>query len=526
MSIVRTRFAPSPTGYMHIGGMRTALFNWLWARHNQGQFILRIDDTDQQRNVETALGPILDAFRWLGLDWDEGPDVGGPHGPYFQSQRMPLYQAACEELLASHQAYKDFDPPELIQADRSAAEQEKRQYVNIRRSLDLSASQIEQYEAEGRPYVVRFLVDRSRNVCIDDHVRGHVKWAAGLITDPVIMRSNGTPLYNFASVVDDAQMQITHVIRAEEHLSNTPVQVLLFNALGKTVPEFAHIPFVAGPDGKKISKREKYVEKLSKHQKFRKLFQIADDLLPQIGQGSSEKLNPVMVAYYEAVGFLPEAVLNGLSRLGWSYDDKTEQMPLAFIVDNFTLDRVVKSAAALDPDKLLAYQEYWIGQLSLAEKIERCLPYLVAAGLTPENVSGEEREFIGRVISALGERIKLFSDIIGYDEYFVDDDKLAYDQKAFQKRIAKPEQALALLRRFRDVLQEADDFTAAALESALKTWVEAEEISIGQIIHALRVAVSGKPAGPGMFDCLELLGKERCLNRIDQAIALAEDSSD
>lgn len=538
---------------MHIGGMRTALFNWLWARHCGGQFILRIDDTDQQRNIDAALAPILEAFRWLGLNWDEGPEVGGPYGPYFQSQRTELYRIACEKLMTEGKAYKDFDPPEITQADREAAEKEKRPFLNVRRSLDLSPAQVEQLEAEGHPYVIRLLVDRSRRVNINDHIRGHVEWDCGLIPDPVIMRANGSPLYNFASVVDDAHLQISHVIRAEEHLTNTAVQVMLFEALGYDLPEFAHIPFVAAPGTKeKLSKRDKKLEKYRKSPQFKRLFEIGDVVLAKIGRGArnkgqepresakascpspldvrsspldlSETLNPVMVAYYEAVGFLPEAVLNGLARLGWSFDDKTENMSLDFIVEHFTLDRVVKAPAGLDPDKLLAYQEYWMGQRSLEEKIEGCLPYLVRAGLMGSSFRTDDhaalarvRAYLDRLITALGERLKLFSDILGYDEYFVADEDLVYDEKAFEKRIRQPENARSLLMGLRDELAAADAFDAASLETLFKNWLERKDIAIGDVIHALRIAVTGKPAGPGMFECLELLGKERCLNRIERA---------
>lgn len=502
---------------MHIGGMRTALFNWLWARHNGGQFILRIDDTDQERNIDEALGPILHAFRWLGLDWDEGPEVGGPHAPYFQSQRRPLYQQACERLLQAGLAYKDFDPPALLQADREAAEREKRPFLNVRRALDLSPAQVAELEQAGQPYVIRFLVDRTRKIAIDDHVRGHVEWDCGLIADPVIMRSNGMPLYNFATVVDDIDLEITHVIRAEEHLTNTAVQALLFEALGRSLPEFAHIPFVAAPGTKeKLSKRDKQLEKYRKSPQFKRLFEIADDVLPKLGLGNSQTLNPVMVAYYQAVGFLPEAVLNGLSRLGWSLDDKTEYMSREFIIQSFTLDRVVKAPAGLDPDKLLAYQEYWMGQLSLPSKVEHCRPYLVRAGIVGEQ--DDVAPFLGRLITALGDRLKLFSDILNYEEYFVPDAQLKYDEKAFDKRIRQPPQAVTLLTKYRDVLASAAAFDAVSLESAFQAWTQSEGISYGDIIHALRIAVTGKPTGPGMFESLELLGRERCLIRIDQAL--------
>ncbi|MBT5020975.1 MAG: glutamate--tRNA ligase, partial [Planctomicrobium sp.] len=506
MSKVRTRFAPSPTGYMHIGGMRTALFNWLWARHNGGEFILRIDDTDQARNMEEALAPILDAFRWLGLDWDEGPEVGGDHGPYFQSQRADLYTTACEKLLAEGKAYKDYDPPALTQQDREAAEKEKRPFLNIRRSLELTGEEKQAHETDETPYVIRFLVDRDQKVSIDDIVRGHVEWDCGLIPDPVIMRGNGSPLYNFATVVDDAHLEISHVIRAEEHLTNTAVQVMLFEALGHELPQFAHIPFVAAPGTKeKLSKREKKIDKYRKSPQFKKLFDIADEVLPKIGLGNSETLNPVMVSYYDAVGFLPDAIFNGLSRLGWSYDDKTENMSREFIIENFSLDRVVKSSAGLDPDKLLSYQEHWMGQLAIDDKVAQCLPYLRKAGLIEESVSAEVQAKVRTLITALDDRIKLFSDILAYDEYFVADEEMTFDEKAFKKRIVKPERATELLAKYRDHLSQQDDFSASYLENDFKQWLEANELGFGDIIHALRVATTGKPAGPGMFECLELL---------------------
>ncbi len=516
---VRTRFAPSPTGYMHIGGMRTALFNWLWARHNNGSFILRIDDTDQQRNVEAALEPILEAFRWLGLDWDEGPEVGGDHGPYFQSQRGEKYRAAVEQLLKEEKAYKDFDPPELVRADREAAEKEKRNYLNIRRSLDLTPNQIADLENQGRPFVIRFLIDRSAKVAIDDLIRGHVEWDCGLIPDPVICRQDGSPLYNFATVVDDADLEITHVIRAEEHLTNTAIQVQLYEALGCERPTFAHIPFVAAPGTtKKLSKRD--LQKYANNPQFKKLFDMAETILPPLGLALSDALNPVMVSFYETVGFLPESVINALSRLGWSYDDKTENMSLAFVTEQFSLDRVVKGSAGFDPDKLLAYQEHWMGQLSLEQKLERCLPFLTQAKYITTPPTPAERTLVGQLIQALGDRLKVFGDILKYEEYFVPDEELSYDEKAFTKRIRKPDDAVALLKEFRNELEQAEHFDADSLDRLLHEWVEERGIGMGRIIHALRVAVTGKPAGPGMFDCLAILGKKRCLARIDRTISL------
>tara|TARA_R110002095_G_scaffold94422_3_gene82391 strand:- start:233362 stop:234888 length:1527 start_codon:yes stop_codon:yes gene_type:complete len=506
---------------MHIGGMRTALFNWLWARHNGGQFILRIDDTDQERNISEALGPILQAFKWLGLDWDEGPEIGGEYGPYFQSERNDLYRAAVDQLLEDGKAYRCYETPEQIQADREAAEKEKRNFLNLRRSLELTESEKEQYEAEGRPSVVRLLVPRDQKIQIDDAVRGHVEFDAGLMPDPVILRANGTPLYNLATVIDDAQMQITHVIRAEEHLSNTPVQVLIYQALGYELPQFAHIPFVAAPGGKKkLSKRN--LEQYRKSPQFKKMFDKAEAVFPRIGLENAGGLDPVMVEYYEKVGYLPEAILNSLARLGWSLDDKTENMSLDTIVENFTLDRIVKAAAALDPEKLLSFQSHWMNQLSLDEKVERCSPYLEKAGLVKDAGDPETSQRISQVIIGMEDRLKVASDILDFDEFFVADDQLEYDPKAFKKRIRKSAEAVPLLEKVKNELAQASDFSAEALDKLLHDFVEAESIGMGQIIHALRVAVSGKGTGIGMFDCLSILGKESCVRRIDRAIALSQ----
>ena len=514
---VRTRFAPSPTGYMHIGGMRTALFNWLWAKHCGGQFILRIDDTDQQRNVETALGPILDAFRWLGLNWDEGPEVGGPHAPYFQSQRGPRYRAMIEKMLTEGTAYLDFDPSELAKADRTAAESEKRPYLNVRRSLELSAEQRIQMRHEGKPHVVRLLVPRDKKVSIVDHVRGRVEWDCALIPDPVLTRGDGSPLYNFATVVDDIDFEITHVIRAEEHLTNTAVQALIYQALGAPQPEFAHIPFVAAPKStKKLSKRD--LAKYQTNPQFKRLFDVAEQVLPKIGLTPGETLNPVMVEFYEKVGFLPIAVFNALARLGWSLDDKTEIMSPEMIIREFTLDRVVKASAGLDVDKLFAYQEHWIGQLSIEEKTVKVLPFLLKAGYLTEPVTAEQRTFVSRLVTALGERLKLFGDILSYDEYFVADDALKMDEAAFQKRLVQAPASVELLRDFATELEKTETFDAPHLDRLLHDFVAARNVPMNQLIHALRLATTGKPTGPGMFDCLALLGKERCLKRIGRAL--------
>jgi glutamyl-tRNA synthetase len=517
MSEVRTRFAPSPTGYMHIGGIRTALFNWLWARHTGGKFILRIDDTDRQRNVEEALRPILAAFRWLDLGWDEGPEIGGPHGPYFQSQRGEIYQNAAQKLLAAKKAYRDFETPAEVQSQREAADREKRPFISSRKSLELSDAEVEGLVAEGRPYVIRFLVPRGTTISLDDIVRGHVEWDTSLIADPVIMRGDGTPLYNFATVVDDAAMEITHVIRAEEHLSNTPPQILMHQALGHILPVFAHIPFVTAPGTtKKLSKRE--IKKYRENPKFRKMFEDADRVFPQIGLGNSETLNPVMVEYYEKIGFLPHAVFNSLARLGWSLDDRTEFMTRETIVENFTLERIVKNPAGLDPDKLYSFQTHWMGELPLEQRVALVLPYLIQARLVAQSPDAAQREYVARVVQTLGERLKVASDILEARDFFVADDVLEYDEATFRKRMT-PEGTPERLRRFRERLAAVEPFGPGPIEEAFRAFVDSEKIKPADLIHAVRVAVTGKSTGPGLFECLGLLGRQRSLNRIDRALS-------
>ena len=510
---VRTRFAPSPTGYMHIGGMRTALFNWLFARRHGGQFILRIDDTDQSRNIDEAVGPILAAFHWLGLEWDEGPEIGGPNGPYFQSQRGDLYRAASEKLLAEGKAYRCFDTPEQIAADRDAAQAEGKNYLNIRRSVELSESQIEQYLAEDRKFVLRLLVPREQTIELDDEIRGHVEFNAGLIADPVIARGDGSPLYNFATVVDDALMKITHVIRAEEHLSNTPIQILINQAMGQPNPKFAHIPFVCAPGTKKkLSKRE--IDKYRNNRDLKQLFDAGDFVFEKLGIERTAGLNPVMVEFYKRVGFLPAGVLNSLARTGWSYDDHTENMSLEFVTANFGLERVVKAPAALDVDKMLSYQAHWMNELPAEDRVTGCLQFLKEAGVTND----EDRERVAQVVAALGDRIKLFSDILVYDYFFKD--AIAFDEKEFRKRLQK-EGVPELLSEFRSVLVGVEDWNAAHLEAILHSFCEAKGTSGGIMFHALRIAATGSPKGPGLFDCLVLVGKEKVVERIGLAVLQA-----
>jgi glutamyl-tRNA synthetase len=514
---VRTRFAPSPTGYLHIGGVRTALFCWLFARRYGGQFILRIDDTDQQRNVEEALAPILHGLHWLGIDWDEGPEVGGPYGPYYQSQRGDRYQAAVEKLLACGAAYHDYATTEELQLERETAEREKRVFLYSRRFMAETAAERARFEAEGRKAVVRLKMPREGTLVIRDVIRGDVavEWARE--QDHVVQRADGSCLYHLASVVDDYDFKITHVIRAEEHLSNTPRQVFIAQSLGYELPVYAHLPFVAEPGSKtKLSKRK--LDKYLKNADFAALMKHGRKVAEALGVPvDPNTFNPVVVDFYEQVGYLPEAINNYLALLGWSLDDQTEHFSRGELVQHFSLERVNKSAASFDPKKLWSFQDWHMQQLPLAQKVERVLPYLQRAGLVAAPPTDDERAKIEQVVRAAGDRIKTSGDILDYGYFFVADDKLAYDEKAFGKAFGKPG-ATDLLAKYCGELAGADPFEAQALEQMTHAFVVAQGVKIGDIVHALRAAVTGQSVGLGLFDSLAILGKASCLARIEQVM--------
>ena len=522
--MVRTRFAPSPTGYLHIGGVRTALFNWLFARKHGGQFILRIDDTDQQRNVQEALQPILEGFRWLGLDWDEGAEKGGPHGPYHQSQKLERYQAAVRELLEKGLAYWDHSTDEERQAEKAVADQEKRGWTYSRRWMAETASQRAKFEAEHRKGAVRLKMPREDACRFYDHVRGQqeVKWATE--QDHVIQRADGTVLYNLANVVDDHDMRISHVIRAEEHLSNTPRQIFIAQGLGYSLPEYAHVPFVAEPGSKnKLSKRK--IAQYLKNPDFKKVYEQGQAIATAIGlKTSADTFNPVIVDFYEQVGYLPDAILNYLVLLGWSLDDKTEFFSRPQMIELFSLERVNKAPASFDPKKLHAFQDHYMQALAINDKTARVIPYLEKAGLLPIPTPNSEVAKVEKIAQTAGDRIKVAGDILDYDFFFVADARLRYDEAAFEKRIRKPPEAAGLLRKFRDRLGALEPFDAATLDKEMQDFIRAEGIAIGQITHALRVAVTGKAIGFGLFETLAILGRERSLARIDQALVRLNDT--
>jgi len=509
--MIRTRFAPSPTGFLHIGGVRTALFNWLFARKHGGQFVLRIDDTDQQRNVAEALAPILQGFRWLGLNWDEGADVGGPYGPYYQSEKSPRYQEAIQVLLESGAAYRDYATEEEIKAERLAAEQAKRQFQYSRQWMAETPGEQARFVAQGRTCVVRLKMPRDGKCIFQDSIRGKIEVPWIQEADHVIQRADGTALYNLASVVDDFDMKITNVIRSSEHLSNTPRQIFIGQALGYPPTEFAHVPFVAEPGSKnKLSKRK--IGDYLKHPEFRKLYEHGERIARTLGWPiAAETFNPVIVDFYERVGFLPHAILNYLLLLGWSLDDKSEFFTVQEMIDVFSLERVNKAPASFDSKKLFAFQERYMNLLSLDEKVERTRPFIEQAGLHDGKLP--------LVVQAAADRIKIAGDILDYVAFFVSAEQLTYDDGAFDKRLRIPVEAPELLRKFAVALDAVEPFDAKTIEACLQNFVVAEGIGHAQIVHALRVAITGKGAGFGLFDSVAILGRSECVLRIERALA-------
>lgn len=518
---VRTRFAPSPTGYLHIGGVRTALYNWLYARQHGGAFILRIDDTDQERNVAAALQPILDGFRWLGLDWDEGALVGGDHGPYYQSDKLLAYQAAVDTLLDRGLAYRDYATPDELAEERTAAEKAGETFVYSRRFLAETFADQKRFEAEGRKGVVRLLMPRDGECRFHDLIRGDmtVSWSGE--QDHVIQRADGSCLYHLASVVDDRDMEITHVIRAQEHLSNTPRQLFIARGLDITPPAYAHLPVVAAPGGKqKLSKRK--IAQYRKHPEFARIAEHGESIARRIGLAvDPESWNPVLVEFYETVGYRPDAVVNYLLLLGWAFDDRTEFFSRDEMIRAFSLEKVNKAPASFDPQKLLAFEEHYMNEVPVAEKAELVMPFLVRAGLVTDPDQAATRDRVRAVVAAAGERLKVAGDILDYAEMFVADHRVVYDDKAFTKRIQNADDAIPLLEAYRDDVALLGDFDVAPLEAHMARFVEARGLSMGRIIHAVRVATTGKAVGFGMFESLAILGKDRVLARLDRALAHA-----
>jgi glutamyl-tRNA synthetase len=516
MPDVRVRFAPSPTGFLHIGGVRSALFNWLFARRHGGSFILRIDDTDQERNVEAALAPILHGLRWLGIEWDEGPEIGGPHAPYFQSQRSARHQEAVDQLLRSGHAYRDYSTQGEMEAERKAG---RGTFHYSRRWMATTDEERLTFESEGRVATVRLNMPSEGSLVIRDLVRGDIEFQWAEEQDHLIQRADGTCVYHLATVVDDRDFGITHVIRSEEHLPNTPRQAFIARALGCPLPQYAHLPYVAEPGSKqKLSKRNLHDYLENPH--FAEVHEHGMAIAAAMGpRPAAETFNPVVVDFYEQVGFLPDAIVNYLVLLGWSLDDRTEILTRAQQIENFSLERVSAAAASFDPAKLVAFQARYMRELPIDERVARVLPYLERAGLARPPLSRAELDRIRRIVELLGDRLKISGDILLQAGFFFTRE-VSVDENAFAKVLLAPG-AAERLADYREWLAGRDVSDPAALEADTRAHLADRGLRLKDIVHAVRVAVTGSAAGPALFDCMALLGKPECLRRIDAALARA-----
>jgi nondiscriminating glutamyl-tRNA synthetase len=515
---IRTRFAPSPTGYLHIGGVRTALFNWLLSKRAGGKFILRIDDTDSERNRTEALQPILDGFRWLGIQWDEGPEIHGPFAPYFQSQRNQSYIDVAMRLLETGHAYPDYLSKQELDAERAAAMAAKQAYVHRGPHRNTPPAECVRLYREN-PTTLRFKVPLDRLAIVDDLICGRCEQQTNLLGDPVILRTDNRALYNFASVVDDIALHMTHIVRAREHLANTYVQVLFFEALAAPMPQFAHIPVVNAPKSKEKLSKRKMGQFMTAEivAKLKAVHAVPADM-PDDEIKAMENLNPATVAFYKEMGYLPAAVVNYLGRLGWSLDDKTEFIPLDQMIANFSLERVNDSPASFDPDKLYWLAGEYMKLVPLDEKVAGCLPFLQRAGWIGTDPDAAFLARLTDIVAACGDRIKLYSDILAFAAPILKAD-VVYDPKAVEKRLKKAG-AQELLAGFRHTLAHAEPFDVATLDRLLHEEATAKQCKPADLVHPLRVATTGTEVGFGLFETLVLLGPETVLTRIDAALKL------
>lgn len=488
-SEVRVRFAPSPTGKLHVGGARTAIFNWAFARANGGTFILRIDDTDPERSTEENTQIILRAMRWLGLDWDEGPEVGGDFGPYAQTERLEMYKQAAQKLWDEGKAYPCFCSAEQLAQDRAEAQARKDPFQGYqRRCRSLTREEAQALIAAGESYVLRIKVPEDRgDVVIHDAVHGDVTFDAKELDDFVIFRSDGTPTYNFATVVDDAAMGITHVIRGDDHLSNTPRQVMVYEALGAPVPTFAHISMILGADGKKLSKRH--------------------------GATSVEE--------YQAAGYLSDAFVNYLALLGWSPDGETTIVPRDVLASTFSLDRVSKNPATFDPAKLdFINAEYFNAMSDTGYTNDIMVPALIEAGFIA-NKDDRPENWLHTLASIIRPRTKHLGDIPELcGMIFKTADSLEYDEKAINKGLAK-EGMKDVLCAAKSALEGVSDWKAETIDAALEPLPEALDAKKRIVFQAIRAAVCGNLVSPPLGETIELIGKEDTLARINRAMGMA-----
>lgn len=482
MGPVRVRFAPSPTGELHVGGARTALFNWLFARRFGGQFILRIEDTDQTRSREDLMTPIMDGLRWLGLQWDEGPDIGGPVGPYLQSRRLDLYRTYLRQLISTGKAYYCYCTPDELAEQRANARAAGKPYRYDRRCLYLTPEEQKRRLDEGRTPVVRLFVPDEGTVTVHDLIRGDVSFEKSLLDDFILVKSDGMPTYNFACVVDDHLMGITHVIRAEEHLSNTPKQMLLYEAFGWEMPAFAHVPMILAPDRTKLSKRHG-------------------------AKGVGE---------YRQEGILAPALANYLALLGWSYDLSQEFFTLAQAAERFDITDVNKTAAIYNNDKLEWMNAAYIRSIPLEELAELAFPFFRDAGLLPAEPSEAEMAYFRNVLGLMRERFRTLREAVETTGYFFADEITV--QPDAEARLQKDPGTQELLRQVSALLRELPDWDSGSIEQACRGLIAQLNIKSGDLIHPLRAAVTGRTVGAGLFETMAVMGRDRTLAHIGQML--------
>jgi glutamyl-tRNA synthetase len=490
MTAPRLRFAPSPTGYLHVGGARTALFNWLYARRMGGVFVLRIEDTDVERSSWSMVEGILEGLRWLGLDWDEGPEKGGAHGPYFQSQRLDRYREMAEQLVHTGHAYycycsgeQDAQTADLAPGEEEGDAPRGESWTYDRRCSRLTPGEVAEREAAHLPRATRFKVPEGQTG-FHDLVHGDITFDNANIEDFVVLRSDGHPTYHLSVVVDDMDMAISHVVRGDDHVSNTPKQVLLYRAFGANTPAFAHVPLILGPDKRRLSKRH----------------------------------GATSVMEYHRQGIAPEAMVNFLALLGWSPGNDQELFTTDELLRAFSLDGISSSNAVFNPEKLEWFSAQHIVRMPVEELANRVEPRLRDAGLWNEAwAQGAGRVWLCRVLELFKPRAKRLTEFVEKGRpFFVEAVEL--QPEAVQKHLATPD-ARAHVAAVREMCTSVEPFTAAALEPALRMLAEQRGAKAGALIHPTRVAVVGRAESPGIFDVLELLGRERVLTRLDAALA-------
>jgi len=480
---VRVRFAPSPTGYPHVGNIRTALFNWLFARHNGGKFIVRIEDTDVARKVKGALASILDSLRWLGLDWDEGPEVGGDYGPYFQSERRDSYQSYAQQLLDNDYAYKCYCTSERLgqmRAEMVRRKESMRSYDRYCRNLSEKEQVLHRLADD--PYVIRFMIPLEGQTTFHDLIRGDISFDNSELDDIVLLKSDGYPTYHLANIVDDYLMRISHVMRADEWLSSTPRHVLLYQSFGWEPPLFAHLPMILGPDKSKLSKRH----------------------------------GATSVTELREQGYLPEVVLNFLALLGWSLDDKTEIFSREELVHHFSIERISKTGAIFNHEKLHWMNGAYLRELSHEELLQKIMPILESE--LPKEVNRPiSEEYVSQIVPLIQERINTLAEAATYADFFFLDE-LEYDASLLIGKKMTAEATLKALRAAQEKLSIIESFAHDSLEGTLRQLAEELGLKAGQLFSPLRAATTGRTAAPPLFETMAVLGKERCLKRIAVAV--------